>query len=354
MRILDRYIATSIATHTAMVLFVLLALFTFFAFMDELSAVGRGNYGLAQAGQYVLLTVPRMIYQMFPVAALIGSMAGLGLLARNNELTVIRAAGVPLSRIVWSVMKVGLVLVITMSVLGEWIAPPSESRAQVLRSVSMSANISLKSKSGLWARDATSVVNVREILPDGKLAGVYIYDFVEPNRLKQITQAKYAVYLHDHWLLKDVTRQQFAADAVQTSQMAEEEWTTRLSPDLLGVVIVKPDTLSVTGLRNYVNYLHENGLAAERYEVAYWSKIAAPFVTGVMVFLAIPFVFGSLRSVTAGQRIVVGTLIGVGFYLFNQVVTYVTVVYELNPVAGALLPAVIASVYAVYLMRKVF
>lgn len=354
MRILDRYIATSIAMHTAIVLFVLLALFTFFAFMDEMGAVGRGSYGLAQAAQYVLLTMPRMMVQMFPIAALIGSMAGLGLLARNNELTVIRAAGVPLSRIVWSVMKVGLVLVITVTVIGEWIAPRSESRAQVLRAVSMSENISFKGKNGLWARDATSVVNVREIMPDGKLAGINIYDFAEPNRLQQITQAKQAVYLHDHWLLQGVTHQQFEADAMRSSQAAEEEWSTRLSPDLLSVVIVKPDTLSVTGLRNYVNYLHENGLKAERYEVAYWSKIAAPFVTGVMVFLAIPFVFGPLRSVTAGQRLVVGTLIGVGFYLFNQVTTYVTLVYELNPIAGALLPAILFSTYAWYSMRKVF
>lgn len=354
MRILDRYIATSITLHTAIVLFVLLALFTFFAFMDELGAVGRGSYGMAQAGQYVLLTMPRMVVQMFPIAALIGSMAGLGLLARHNELTVIRAAGVPLSRIVWSVMKVGLLLMIIVSVIGEWIAPRSEGRAQVLRSVSMSENISFKGKNGLWARDATSVVNVREILPDGKLAGVYIYDFAEPNQLKQITQAKQAVYLRDHWLLQDVIHQKFEADAVRSSRVPEEQWTTRLSPDLLNVVIVKPDTLSVAGLGNYVDYLHENGLKAERYEVAYWSKIAAPFVTGVMVFLAIPFVFGPLRSVTAGQRIVVGTLIGVGFYLFNQVTTYVTLVYELNPVVGALLPAAMFSGYAVYLMRKVF
>ncbi len=354
MRILDRYIATSIAVHTAIVLFVLMALFTFFAFMDEMGEVGRGSYGLAQAGQYVLLTMPRMMVQMFPIAALIGSMAGLGLLARYNELTAIRAAGVPLARIIWSVMKVGLLLMIIVSVIGEWIAPRSENQAQVLRSVSMSENISFKGKNGLWARDSNSVVNVREILPDGKLSGVYIYDFAEPNRLKQITRAKQAVYLRDHWSLQEVTHQRFEDDHVQVTQVLQEEWSTRLSPDLLNVVIVKPDTLSITGLRNYVDYLHENGLKAERYEVAYWSKIAAPFVTGVMVFLAIPFVFGPLRSVTAGQRIVVGTLLGVGFYLFNQVTTYVTLVYELNPVAGALLPAVIFSSYSIYLMRKIF
>lgn len=354
MRLLDRYIAVNIITHTLIVMFVLLALFTFFGFMDELSDVGKGNYGLAQAGQYVVLTVPRLLYQMFPIAALIGSIAGLGLLARNNELTVIRAAGVSIKRIAWSVMKIGIVLVMIVTVIGEWIAPRSEHQAQVLRSVAMSENISLKTKNGLWARDGKSFVNVREILPDGRLSGVYIYDFEDNTRLQQMTFAKNAVHLNERWLLRDVTRHRISTDGTTSATIAEEAWNTRLSPDLLNVVIVKPDTLSATGLHDYVGYLHANGLNAERYEVALWSKIAAPFVTAVMVFLALPFVFGPLRSVTAGQRIVFGSLLGTGFYLLNQVTIYLTLVFAFNPMVGALLPALLFSALAVILMRRVF
>lgn len=354
MRILDRYIARNVAVHTAIVLLVLLALFTFFAFMDELRDVGKGNYGLAQAGQYVLLTIPRMVTQMFPIAVLIGCMAGLGMLARQNELTVIRAAGVSLRRIVWSVMKVGLVLVIFVTALGEWIAPRTEHEAQVLRTVSMSESISFKGATGLWARDADTFVNIREIRADGKLSDVTLYEFADARRLQQVSHAQTAMYVKDHWQLQDVSRQQFDSDRVLTTNSEYEIWNTRLSPDLLGVVIVQPDAMSVMGLHRYVEYLRENGLQAERYQIAYWSKVAAPFVSLVMIFLAIPFVFGPLRSVSGAQRIVVGTLIGVAFYLLSQVTTYVTLVFEFNPMVGALLPPMLFTAYAAYSMRRVF
>lgn len=353
MRILDRYIARNITVHTAIVLLVLLALFTFFAFMDELRDVGKGNYGVAQAGQYVLLSVPRMVTQLFPIAALIGCMAGLGMLARQNELTVIRAAGVSLRRIVWSVMKIGLLLVVLVTLLGEWLAPRTEHEAQVLRTVSMSESISFKGATGLWARDADTFVNIREIRADGKLSEITLYDFADARSLRQITRAQTAVFTKDHWQLQNVTKQQFDGERVVSSKVDNADWNTQLSPDLLSVVIVQPDAMSVVGLHNYVDYLTENGLRAERYKIAYWTKVAAPFVSAVMIFLAIPFVFGPLRSVSSAQRIVVGTLIGVAFYLFSQVSTYVTLVFEFNPVFGALLPPILFSGYAVYSIRRV-
>lgn len=354
MRILDRYIARNIATHTAIVLLVLLALFTFFAFMDELRDVGKGNYGLAQAGQYVLLTIPRMITQMFPIAVLIGCMAGLGMLARQNELTVIRAAGVSLGRIVWSVMKIGLVMIILITILGEWIAPRSEHEAQVLRKVSMSESIAFKGASGLWARDVDAFVNIREIRPDGTLSDITLYEFSDARHLRQTSHAQTAVFAKDHWQLQNVTRNQFDGGRVVPSRSDAEVWHTQLSPDLLSVVIVQPDAMSVMGLHRYVEYLKENGLQAERYQIAYWSKVAAPFISGVMIFLAIPFVFGSLRSVSGAQRIVVGTLIGVAFYLLGQVTTYVTLVFELNPMVGALLPPVLFGVFAAHSIRRIY
>jgi lipopolysaccharide export system permease protein len=354
MRILDRYIAATIAAHTAIVVFVLLALFCFFAFMDELSDVGKGNYGLAQAGQYVVLSIPRLLYQVFPIAALIGSIAGLGLLARNNELTVMRSAGVSVRQISVAVMKIGLVMVALVTIIGERFAPAAEHRAQVLRMVSMSESISLKGHSGLWARDGSSFVNVREILPDGRLSDIRVYDFADAATLKLMMHAEGAVYRNKQWVLSGVTRHRISAEKFETVQDETLVWDTQLSPELLNVVVVKPDTLSAAGLHRYVSYLQENGLNSDRYEVAYWSKLAAPFITGVMVFLAVPFSFGPLRSVTAGQRLVVGTLLGAGFYLLTQLSTYTTLVFELNPVAGALLPGIVCAAIAVQFSRRVF
>lgn len=354
MRILDRYIAFTVAVHTSIVLVVLLSLFAFFALMDELGDIGKGNYGLAQAGQYVLLSIPRLLYQIFPIAALIGSIAGLGLMARNNELTVIRAAGVSVARIVGSVMKIGALMVLIVTFIGEWVAPQAEHRAQVLRMVSMSETISLKGRNGLWARDGLNFVNVREIMPDGKLSEVYVYEFADFKTLRLMKHAREAVHQKGHWMMNDVTQHEIGNDSIRTTRHDALPWETQLSPDLLNVVVVKPDTLSALGLHRYVTYLRDNGLSTDRYEVAYWSKLAAPLVTGVMVFLAVPFVFGPLRSVTAGQRLVVGTLLGAGFYLVNQLSTYATLVFALNPIAGALLPGILCLGIAVHYTRRVF
>jgi lipopolysaccharide export system permease protein len=354
MKIFDQYIGKTVAINTAIVLAGLLALFSFFNFMDELGDVGKGNYGTWQAAQFVMMSIPRMVYQMFPIAALLGSLIGLGTLAGNNELIVIRAAGVSLARIIWSVMKVGLVMVILVIIFGEWLAPMSERYAQIFRSVAISDNIYMKSQYGLWARDGLSFVNIREILPQGRLGDVHIYEFDNQNRLKETLNAKEAFYQNNKWILEDVKQSTIRIDGLNVSARKQMDWDTLLSPDLLSVVIVKPDTLSIVGLYQYIHYLRDNGLNSDRYELAFWSKVVGPIVTGVMVFLAIPFVFGPLRTVSVGHRIVVGALMGTGFHLFNQVFTYLSLVFEFNPFFGATFPAATFFFVALYLMRKVY
>ena len=172
MLILDRYIARHVVMGILLVMGLLLSLFTIFAFMDELNRVGKGSYTTLDAVQYVLLLIPGLAYQLFPMAALLGSTIGLGLLASNSELTVMRAAGVSLNRIVWSTMKVGLVMVVLTLILGESVAPVAEQYARTFRSVAISDKLAIRGKSQMWARDGKSFVNVREILPGERLGGI--------------------------------------------------------------------------------------------------------------------------------------------------------------------------------------
>ena len=353
MRILDRYIGRSVLWSTFIALFVLLTLFTFFAFMDEVGDIGRGDYGTWQALQYTLLTTPKLAYQLFPVAALIGCTIGLGVLASNSELTVMRAAGVSLGRIVWSVMKVGLLLVAISLIIGEGIAPAAEERAQTLRSVALSDRLDLGGRNGFWARDGNSFVNVRSFLPGQRLGGITIYSF-DGQQLTRMLRAKSAVYEGGHWVLENITSSEVSFDGVSAQSIEREPWDTRLSPDLLSVVTVKPNTLSIKGLYDYVSYLRENGLDAAVYEQALWGKIVAPLVTGVMVFLAIPFVFGPLRSVSIGHRILVGTLVGIGFHLLNQMFGYLGLVVGIYPALTAVLPLALALATGFWLMRRVY
>lgn len=353
MQILDRYIARSIAMSSLVVMSVLLALFTFFAFTDEVDKIGQGQYDAPAAVQYVVMTMPRLMYQLFPIVALLGSIIGLGLLAGSSELTVMRAAGVSLGRIVWSVMKVGLLFVLLALAIGEGIAPGAERQAQAMRSVAMSDRLELGGRSGLWARDGNSVVNVREILPGERLGNIYIYELDDANRLMRVVHAESAAYRNGRWLLEQVESSRISPVRVTSSRVPSEPWDTRLSPDLLGVVTVKPNTLSILGLYQYVGYLHDNGLEAATYEQALWAKLTAPFITGVMVFIAIPFVFGPLRSVGIGHRVLVGALLGIGFHLLNQMFAYLGLVFHLTPALTALLPAAAALIVAVGFLSRV-
>ena len=353
MRILDRYIGITVASHTLVVMLVFMALFSFASFVSEADYIGKGKYGLAQAAYYVVLTLPSLIYQLFPPVALIGSMVGLGMLASGSELTAIRAAGVSMGHIILSVMKVGVLLVLAAVIVGEWLAPQAEYYAQTMRSAALSERISLKTRSGFWARDGDNFIHVREILADSQLADISIYEFDRQNRLQTITHARTASYQQNKWQLQDIQYSKVSDSGIVIQHQPSAEWGSLLSPAVLGVVAVKPDKLSLLGLRKYIDYLHDNNLNAERYELAFWKKIMQPLGTGVMVFLAIPFIFGTLRSVGVGQRIMVGALLGIAFYLFNQTFGYVGLVYGMNPIVSAVLPPALFLGLGLLLMRRV-
>ncbi len=353
MRILDRYIGLTVASHTLVVMSVFIALFSFASFVGEIDYIGKGKYGALQAVYYVALTLPSLIYQLFPPVALIGSMVGLGMLSSGSELTAIRAAGVSMGRIILSVMKVGVLLMVAALIVGEWLAPQAEYYGQTMRSTALAERISLKTQSGFWVRDGHNFIHVREILADSQLVDISIYEFAEQNRLQKVTHARTASYQQNKWQLQDIEYSQINTAGIITQRQPSAEWGSLLSPAVLGVVAVKPDKLSLTGLRKYIGYLHDNNLNADRYELAFWKKIMLPLGTGVMVFLAIPFIFGTLRSVGIGQRIMVGTLLGIAFYLFNQTFGYVGLVYGMNPVASAMLPPALFLGLGLFLMRRV-
>jgi len=354
MRILNQYIGMAVVGGTLLVLFVLLALFSFVGFVAELEEVGTGNYELIQAGEFVLLSLPRLAYQLFPVAALLGSMIGLGVMASNNELLVMRAAGVSLMQVVASVMKAGLVLMVAAAVLGEVIATKAEQYAQDLRTRSLEKHLAFKTKNGFWTRDGSRFINVRTILPGGELSLIRIYEFDEQRRLRVATSANSAIYRDGEWLLQDVARSDISETQVTTQQLSSMMTAFLMNHEVIDIITIKPESLPAWGLYKYVRYLNENNLNAASYEKVLWSKIILPFSTGVMVFLAIPFVFGSLRSVGVGQRILVGALVGIGFYLFNQIFSYVGLVYEINPVFSAVLPTVLFFAIAVRMIRRVY
>lgn len=353
-KLLDRYIGTTVLSSTLVVMVVLLALFAFAAFAGELEKVGRGSYDALLALQYTVLLLPRLAYQLFPIVILLGAIIGLGLLASQSELIVVRAAGVSLWRIVWSVTKVGLLLLVLMLLVGEFVAPAAEFRAQSLRAEAISGQASFRTDSGLWARDGNTVIHIRDLVTADQVGRVSVYEFDRDNRLQTVTTAKTAQYTGADWLLQQVQRSEISSAGVTTVHPGQLRWESLLNPRLIGVVTLKPDYLSAPGLLRYIDYLTDNGLDASQYVLALWKKAVMPLTTVIMIMLAVPFVFGPLRSVGVGQRIFAGTLFGIGYFLLDQTASHLGLVYGLSPLMSVLVTPLLFSAVAYYLFRRVY
>jgi len=352
-KIIDRYLGVTIARSTLFVLLVLLALFTFFTFADELNKTSRGSYTALGALEYSIVTMPRMVYQLFPVSALLGVLLGLGGLANQSELTAMRSAGVSFRDILRSVMKFGLLLMVIAALLGELLAPKAERYAQATRSLAMYGENAFQADSGLWIRDGMKFINIQELKPDGRLGMVNIFELSKAHHITHVIKAEQAVFSgNEQWTLQNIQSLDIGEDRIEISQAASENWASLLSPELLNVVVVKPETMSAWVLLQYANYLTRNGIDARKYIQAFWVKIVSPLNTAIMVLLALPFILGPLRSVSAGHRILVGTIVGIGFHILGQIFSYVGLVYNLNPIFAATFPTVLFAGLAIYLLKK--
>jgi len=352
MQILDRYIGKSIILGVLSVLFVMLALDGIISFAGETGDIGQAHYTVWRAIFYVLLSIPQKIYIMFPMVVLLGTILSLGVLASHSELVAVRAAGVSTGRIAISALKTGLLLTVAIIVIGEFVAPPAVQYAKLDRVAAMEAQITLNTDYGLWARDSNNYIHIRRVENDGRLIGINLYIFDATQTLVETVSAAKAEYVDDHWVLERVTKRRISEAGITQTSLKEERWESLLNPDVVNVVSVAPENLSIWKLRGYIDYLNDNQLDSREYELWFWSKLVTPFTIAAMIILALPFVFGSMRNVGAGQRILVGFLLGLGFYIFSQLLAKLGLVYDLHPFIAAALPTLLIIIGAVYLLRR--
>ena len=353
MKIIDRYIGAAVFRNTALVLMVLIALDGLFRLVRELNSVGKGNYDQIEMLTYLLLTTPSHIVEFFPVAALLGAITGLGALANQSELVVMRAAGVSLLRISASVLKSGFILILAIMLLSEFVVPPAEQFAESRRSQMLAKQTALKTINGFWSRDSRSFLNIRGISPGGDISDIYIYEFDDDHQLRTTTHAEKAIYDKGQWILNGLSQSEITVTGIKTRSFERAQWDSLLSPALISLIVVNPLQLSIRDLYGYYRYLKDNGQDADRYELAFWSRLVLPISIAVMMLLAVPFIFGPLRSVSIGQRIFVGFLVGLGFFLFNQGFNHIGIIYNIPPLLSASLPALSFFVIAVVMIRRI-
>ena len=354
MNTLDRYIGKSILGSIFATLLTLVGLSAIIKFVEQFRSVGKGTYDIWQAAAFTGLTIPKDIETFFPMAALLGALMALGNLASRSELVVMQAAGFSRFKIGMAVMKTALPLVLLTMVIGEWGIPQTEQFARDMRARALSGGSMLSMKNGVWAKDGNNFVFVRRVTDDAKLNDIYIYTFDQHRNLTELKHANQASYSEDEskWTLRQVNHSMISKDEITTSNRLSEKWETNLTPDKLGAVSLRPTSLSISGLYNYISFLRETGQDVSRFELTFWRKIFQPVSVGVMMLLALSFIFGSLRSVTAGARIVTGICFGFLFYVVNEIFGQMSVVYNMPAVFGALMPSLLFIVMIWWLLSR--
>ena len=351
MRLLDRHIGSTVILSVLSVALIIVGLDLLFAYIGELEDL-EGDYNALEALIYICLTVPRRLYDLLPMAALVGCLIGLGTLASNSELTIMRASGVSIGRIMGAVLKPLLVLMLAGVLLGEYAAPYTENLAESRRALAVGSGEAVKSK-GLWHREGGDFIHINAVQPNGTLHGITRYRFDEERQLLETNFAQRASVQDEYWLLEDVSATLFEPDGTsRVEQRPQQQWEMGLSPRLLRVVLLDPDVLPLTGIWHYQNYLAEQGLNNSQYWLAFWKKLLQPVTTAALVFVAISFIFGPLRSVTLGQRVFTGVLVGFSFRIVQDLLGPSSLVFGFSPLIAVVLPIVILIAMGSWLIRR--
>ena len=353
-RILTRYLAREIYGATAMVLVAFLGLFAFFDFVNELDSVGKDGYMLHHAMIYVAMILPGRVYELLPVAVLIGSLYALTTLARPSEITVMRASGLSTWRMLRVLGLIGSVFVVLTFVFGEYIAPPAESAAQQWRLTATNSTVSQQLRSGLWVKDGRLVVNVRTLQPDRTMEKVRVYTFDDNTALASISEAERGEYTQDgFWRLTGVVQTNFRDDRTDVESLPEFIWHSELTPEVLSVLMVVPERMSVGNLWAFIRHLRDNQQSAERYEIALWKKLIYPFAALVMIALALPFAFTHDRMGGVSVKVFLGVMLGVGFHLLNGLFSNLGVINAWSPAMAALTPSMLFLLAAAVMLYMV-
>ena len=346
------YVARSVLASVLGVLAILVGIDALSAFINETKII-NDKYTYVDGLTVIGMTLPSRIYEFIPFASLIGCLIGLGALAGNSELVIMRASGVSLLRIVWFVMRPTLLVICIGVLLAEYLVPYADQSATTYRALKRSGQVETRFQSNLWNKEGTEFMHFNIVAPGGELLyGVTRYQFDEQRNLKQASFSRSATFFQDHWLEEDVSITHIDPNSTRVEQQVQRRWNTDLSPGLLNLIAVPKESLSIRGLKNYAEYLQNQGQDAQPYWLEFWNKALQPLSVLSLVLVAISFIFGPLRQVTMGFRIFTGVIFGMTFWISQQMLGPSSLVYEFQPVIAVLVPITVFMLIGMWLLRR--
>lgn len=347
---LDGYIARNVLLAVIVVQVVLLGLDLIIAYIDNLSDI-EGGYGAFDVFVYLCMRLPWRFYQYSPVGVLIGALIGLGSMASSNELTVMRAAGRSLTRILWGVMKPIILVVVIVLCVAEFVSPRTEQFAEAWRVQKQQGAGTLITERGGWQREGDDFYRFATIRADDTVLGVTRYHF-DNHKLLSVTTAKQAVWQEDHWQLQEVAVTHISENSTRVEIVPTMRWDTAMSPQQLTRLLRDVETQAPSELWAYAQYLEAEGQGATQPLLYFWQKVLMPLTMASLVLVAASFVFGPLRSVAAGTRVFYGVITGLIFKYMQDLLAPASTVFGFSPAWAVLAPTMLCVVFGLYLLRR--
>ena len=350
--ILIKYINKEFMIGIFMIMFGLIALFAFFDFIQEIGDLGKGGYGIAHAITFVILSIPGHIYEVVPLAVLIGSMYTIGQLSYNSELNVIRSSGYSIKKIALSLMITGGFFAIFTLIVGDLIAPNSEKNAQQMKIGITNAVVGQEFSSGFWIKDGNNFVNIENVLPDATLEKIHIYEFDDLFNLRTVVNAEKGAFRDGEWKLQNISQTTLYDNSVKTLSIPTGSWKSLMRPEMMNALIISPEKMSSFNLYKFIKYLKINNQKSTKYEVALWEKIVHPLMPLVMIVFAVPFGFLQERSGGKFFKMFVGIIIGIAYQIINTMIRHVSLLNDWQPFISSLVPTLIFLSIGFYLIRR--
>lgn len=350
--ILQKYIARSIFSATAICALVVTGIMLLVDLLGEIKNIGEGDYGLTQAVIFVLMRMPAEVYQFTPILLLLGCIVGLSILTASREVAVMRTAGFSIKQIMQSVVMAASVLLIGLCFLGEYVAPKLTYTAEVQKEYAKNSGQAVMTTAGIWFHVTNNFVHVETIIDKNLLKNVTRYEFDNQHRLQAAYFAKRLINDNNQWVMEDVVKTTFYTDRTKSEQMNKMPWHLAFNNNLLSSGSVEANEMSLPKLVKYTKFLKQNGLQANEFQYELWQRILQPLAAIIMVFLALPFVLGTFHSASLGKRLLIGIMVGFIFFIFKATLGQLSVVYQIPPFLSAAIPLVLFSFIAYMLSRK--
>jgi len=352
--IIYRYIASQMLIGLIIATAVLLPLFSFFDLLDQLDDAGKGTYRVQDAFLYTAMLLPRRFIQIAPFITLLGTVAALGKLAVSSELIAMRVAGLSPTRISLIPLSVGLLLLVFIAALEQFIAPQLQQKAISFRAGALGHTAELGRNLGIWSRNEQNILRIGAMQHAKKAIDIEILHFDKDNHLSVHMHAEFAdIISDDFWQLTNVTVRTFTEQKIYATSANSVNWNSFLSPEDIATLTKPPESLSPIELFRHVEFLRATGQEAASYALALWRKAGSAVMTIAMLLLAIPFIFGSIRS-GLGNKLVFAAITGIIVYLLDQILANAGLILNLNPALIALCPGLIMILLALLWLRRIF